>query len=201
MNWHAARDDDFVCPIVRGMKRGKGNGRQRILSDAEIEQVWHAAQGLFGRYVRFLLLTAVRKSEASEAQWSEVDQGVWTVPAEGMKQKLDHAVPLSEAAIALMEPNASLFVFTATGERGVTDFTKYKDKLDEASGVTGWVLHDLRRSARSLMGRANVPEKIAERCLAHVPGGIVGRYDKWEYLPQKREALASLARLVGEIVA
>jgi hypothetical protein len=118
-----------------------------------------------------------------------------------MKQKLDHAVPLPPAALALMEPNASPFIFTASGQKGLSNFSRPKDALDAASGVTAWRTHDLRRTARSLLGRAGVSQEIAERCLAHVPGGVIGTYDRYAYLPEKREALAKLATLVGEIVS
>jgi integrase len=199
-NWHAARDDDFVNPIIRGMRRSKGNGRQRILTDAEIKAVWNACEGPYGRYVRFLLLTAVRRKEASKAEWSEVIDGDWTVPAARMKQGLDHLVPLSGAAKAEMKPNNHQWIFTVSGDRGLTNFAVYKSNLDKASGVKDWRLHDLRRTARSLLGRAGVPAEIAERCLAHVPGGVQGRYDRYAYLPEKRDALAKLAKLIGEIV-
>jgi integrase len=70
-NWHAARDDDFISPIRRGMRRTKGNARHRILTDDEIRAVWNACdQGPFGRLVRFLLLTAVRRNEAAKAAWT-----------------------------------------------------------------------------------------------------------------------------------
>ena len=91
-------------------------------------------------------------------------------------------------------------MFTVTGKRPFNDFDDYKRELDKASGVKGWTLHDLRRTARSLMSRAGVSPDIAERCLAHTIPGVRGVYDRYEYLDEKREALGRLARLVGEIV-
>jgi len=199
-NWHAARDDDFTNPIIRGMRRSNGNARHRILTDEEIRKVWQACDGPYGRYIRFLLLTAVRRGEAAKAQWSEVVDDVWTVPAERMKGKVDHVVPLSEAAKAAMRPEAGKFVFTTSDVRGITNFAVYKAQLDKASGVSGWRIHDLRRTARSLLSRAGVPSDIAERCLAHLPGGVRGIYDRYEYFAEKREALEKLAGLIGAIV-
>jgi integrase len=63
-----------------------------------------------------------------------------------------------------------------------------------------WTLHDLRRTARSLMSRASVPSDHAERCLGHVLPGIRGTYDRHEYLAEKRHAFAALAALVERIV-
>src|SRR3546814_18597577 len=66
-NWHAARGDDFVSPIVRGMKRTKSSERKRkrILSDEEIQIFWRACetQGTFGAFCQSLLLTVQRRSE------------------------------------------------------------------------------------------------------------------------------------------
>jgi integrase len=144
-----------------------------------------------------LLLTAVRRIEGAKASWSEVVVDVWTVPAERMKGKLDHVVPLSLLALEAMGKRNGKFIFTIADEREITNFDVYKTKLDKASGVKGWRLHDLRRTARSLLSRAGVPSEIAERCLAHLPGGVQGRYDRYEYLAEKRDALERLAALIG----
>ena len=68
--------------------------------------------------------------------------------------------------------NGSDLVFTHDGKRPVGGFSKFKARLDRDSGVTGWRLHDLRRTARSLMSRAGVPADHAERCLGHVIGNV-----------------------------
>ena len=59
-----------------------------------------------------------------------------------------------------------------------------------------WTLHDLRRTARTLMNRAGVAEDHAERALGHVIGGVRGTYDRYEYLDEKRAAFEALAGLV-----
>jgi integrase len=69
-SWHAGRDDDFRSPIVRGMGRvnAKERARKRVLSDEELKAIWSAAESsgtLFDRYVQFLLLTTVRRTEAA----------------------------------------------------------------------------------------------------------------------------------------
>jgi integrase len=82
----------------------------------------------------------------------------------------------------------------------LADFTGWKQQLDDACGVCGWTLHDLRRTARSLMSRAGVQTDYAERCLGHVISGVRGVYDCWEYLPEKRTAYDKLAALIERIV-
>jgi integrase len=83
----------------------------------------------------------------------------------------------------------------------LNDFGDPKSKLDAASGVTDWTLHDLRRTARSLMSRAGVPSDHAERCLGHVIGGVRGTYDRHEYHSEKEQAYEALAGIIERIVS
>jgi hypothetical protein len=91
-------------------------------------------------------------------------------------------------------------VFTTTGRGGIGGFSKFKRKLDKASGVSGWTLHDLRRTARSLMSRAGVSSDHAERCLGHVIAGVRGVYDRHEFHEEKKQAFEALATLIDRIV-
>jgi integrase len=204
MNWHASRSDDFVSPVVRGMARTNPTeqARDRVLTDDEIRKVWAANNGVFSRYVRFLLLTAARRNEASEITWAEIDGDDWTLPAARNKTKVDLVRPLSRAARAILEalPKAGPFVFTTNGATPISNFSNFKRQLDKASGTKGWTLHDLRRTARSLMSRAGVPSDHAERCLGHVIGGVRGVYDRHEYHAEKARAFEMLAGEIARIV-
>jgi integrase len=206
MNWHASRTDDFVSPVVRGMARTKPNeqARDRILTDDEIRAVWAISNGVFAPYVRFLLLTAARRNEASEMTWAELAGGDWTLPAARNKTKVDLVRPLSRAAQSILDalPRRGRFVFSTTdGVRPISNFSQFKRQLDAASGTRGWVLHDARRTARSLMSRAGVPSDHAERCLGHVIGGVRGVYDRHEYHAEKAQAFEALAALIERIVS
>ncbi len=211
MNWHASRDDEFRSPIVRGMGRIKpaDHARERVLTDEELRAIWQAAEsatGPFGSFVRFALLTATRRNEAAHMRRDELSNGDWIIPAERMKgkkgHKRDHLVPLSAAAKAIIDdlPVLGPFVFTANGRRPIRGFATFKADFDRRCGVTGWRIHDLRRTARSLMSRAGVGADIAERCLAHVIGGVRGVYDRHAYRDEKAHAFAVLAALVERIV-
>ena len=206
-NWHAARSDDFRSPIVRGMTRTKGSerARQRILSDDEIRKVWVNAAGPFPALVKFLLLSCARREEAAQMAWSEVTDGVWELPAERNKTKLPLARPLSSAALAVLESqrrdDGSRYVFTNDGKTAFTDFSRSKKKFDAAVGVSNYVLHDLRRSSRSLLSRAGVNSDHAERCLGHVIGGVRGVYDRHRYLPEMVRAYEALAAQIKLIVS
>jgi integrase len=209
LNWHAARVDDFVSPIVRGMAKtsAKDRARDRVLEDDEIRAVWRAAEACtepFGALVQFLLLTGARRSEASGMTWDELSGADWTLPATRNKVKVDLVRPLSPMALAVIEELPRLgkrgWIFTTDGRRPLASVAKAKARLDEASGVTGWTVHDLRRTARSLLSRGGVNWDIAERCLGHVIGGVRGVYDRHEYLDEKRDAYAKLAGLIERIV-
>jgi integrase len=206
MNWHAARSDDFRSPVVRGMARGIEVARDRVLTDAELRAVWSAAghgpEPVYAAYVRFLLLTGARRNEASEMTWGELSGGDWLLPASRNKTGQELRRPLSGAALEIVEglPRLGEWVFTRTGNAPLSGLSQFKITLDRVSGTSGWTYHDLRRTARSLMSRAGVPNDHAERCLGHVIGVVRGVYDRHEYLEEKRQAFEKLAALIGEIV-
>jgi integrase len=180
--------------------------------------VWKRTEvnGVFGAFVRFILLTAARRSEAAGITWGEVKDGVWTLPAARNKTKVDLVRPLSEAALnvlaqidtgqgfssAYLMSNgiANRAVFSVKNGRPITGFWNYKLDFDKACGVTGYTLHDLRRTARSLMSRAGVNADIGERCLGHVIGGVRGIYDRHEYFEEKKRAFEALAAQIERIV-
>jgi len=207
MNWHATRSDDFLSPIVRGMARTKPSerARERVLTDDELRKVLRAAEGcgVYGSYLHFLLLTAARRSEVAGMTWAEINGGDWTLPGARNKTKLDLVRPLSRMAQDILEklPKAVGFVWSTNGGgRAISDFGGLKRDLDAASGVKSWRLHDLRRTARSLMSRAGVPTDHAERCLGHVIGGVRGVYDRHEYHTEKAQAYEALAAIIERIV-
>jgi integrase len=225
-NWHASRNDDFRTPIRRGMARTKlkETARDRILEDNEIRALWQvtsANQGPFGRLVRFLLLTATRRNEAARMARNEVSpSGDWLIPASRMKAKQEHLIPLSSVARAIIDamPNLGPYVFTTKGKCPMRNFGKVKIELDAAMlaelrkaakrrgddaakvRLQPWVIHDLRRTARSLMSRAGVNPDHAERCLAHIIGGVRGTYDRYEYRDEKAFAFDALASIIDRIV-
>jgi integrase len=216
-NWYATRDDDFRSPIVPRMARTTELSRDRKLDDDEIRTLLRALDQCtpqpYVRIVRVLLLSGARLNEIARLQWPEISGDVAMVPASRSKTKLDHAVPITPAiAEQIGEPGeAGDFVFsTDHGETSFSGFSKSKKRLDaeiaklrmESSllAMPGWCLHDLRRTARSLLSRAGVNPDVAERVLGHALPGVRGVYDRHQYLDEKRDALERLAALVCEIL-
>jgi integrase len=226
-NWHAARDDNFNSPIVKGMSRTSPTkrSRKRKLDDQEIRDLWEALDvadvpSCYPALVRFLLLSARRKGEPTNMQWQEVEGDVWVIPAErgnaqGHKtadETGDMAIPLTPALLALMgKPHRKGYVFTTTeGHKAFDGFGKAQrllirsiTELRENDGrppMPHWTLHDLRRTGRSLMSRAGVDWKHAELAMGHKIKGVERTYDRHEYVLERRDALERLAKLVAEIV-
>jgi integrase len=207
-SWYANRDDDFLSPMRRGMGRIRASehARERTLEDGELVALWRAAEadtGPFGPYVRFLLLTAVRRTEAVRMTWDEMDAtGDWIIPAARMKGGKEHVVPLSAAARALLDgiPRIGPYVFTVNGKVPAAGYGWRKARLDAVSGVTNYRLHDLRRTSRSLMSRAGVADEHAEQVLAHKLPGVLGVYNRYAYHKEKKRALEALAAQIERIV-
>ncbi len=208
--WHASRTDDFHSPIVRGMARTKPKerARERTLTDEEIRIVWKVAEtgGIFGHFLRFVLLTAGRRNEAADMRWDELNGSNWTLPGSRNKTKVDLVRPLSEAALAALPDQVGPFVFSTDGKNPISGFSKFKrhfDKLAERTAggaMLNWTIHDLRRTARSLMSRAGVPSDHAERCLGHVIAGVRGTYDRHDFYEEKAQAFEALAGTIDRIL-
>jgi integrase len=237
-NWAIARDLYGIetSPADRVFAKdviGELQSRDRVLTDSEMRAVWQAAGAElgypFGPFVRMLLLTGQRLREVAEMTWDEIDldKALWTIPASRMKGEQSHEVPLSAAAMELLEslprfdgPKNGPFVFTTTsGQRPVSGFSKTKQRLDglileglrkaaiEAGEISPklkapsrWTFHDLRRSMRTQMSALPIPSDVAELVIAHKQRGIRSTYDLHRYLPEKNRALDLWATRLKEIV-
>jgi integrase len=224
LTWHAARDDRFNSPIIRGMARTKPaqRARKRVLDDQEIRDLWKALDtakvpSCFPTLVRFLLLSARRRGEAAAMQWQDIEGDVWIIRGEAHKtgdDAGDMAIPIAPSMRGQMgKARRRGFVFSTVEDatKAFDGFGKAKAALDKAIGklrkadgrdpMPGWTIHDLRRTARSLMSRAGVPSKHAELALGHTLKGVERTYDRHEYLAERRDALEKLAKLIERILA
>jgi integrase len=228
-NWYAARDDDFRSPIVAGLAKTKPKERERKrkLTDDEIRAVWaltdqpERGANLFGALVRLLLLTGARRTEVAAITRDEIEGDVWTLPAARNKTKVDDVKPLSAAALAEIArlPNAGPYPLGRSGDAPFSGYSAAQARLSEQVrahvlkavkerggdfkkiNLEKWTLHDLRRTARSLMSRAGVSSDVAERVLGHTIGGVRGVYDRHEYIDEKRDAVERLSKLIAEIAS
>jgi integrase len=188
-------------------RRPEERERSRTLSDDELRRVWRTAEVFpspWGQFIRFALLAACRRTEASAMTWAEIAGDEWTIPRERYKTGVEVTLPLSKAAMKVLAEIPRIkgceFVFTTDGRTPISGFSTFKLKFDIACGVKDWRLHDLRRTSRSLMSRAGINPDIAERCLGHAITGIRGTYDKHHYIPEMRRAFEALAAQIDTVL-
>ena len=198
--------------------------RDRVLTDAEIRSLWRSAESIgypFGPLVQLLLLTGVRLTEASGAQWSEFDldreemwtlkkQALWTIPSERFKSKSRHFVPLTDQTTSLLNrvPRFAQgdFVFSTTGAKPFSGFSKAKKRIDLlmqgelGEAFSPWRLHDLRRTVRTQLASLRVTDEVAEMVIGHGKQGLRRVYDLHSYLPEMREALELWSNRLRSIV-
>jgi integrase len=169
--------------------------RERVLTDHELSAIWKAtvAPGPFNGIVRILILTGARCNEVAGMRWAELSGDVWTIPAGRTKNKRVHIVPLSAQAQGLLCDLPRLNEWVFPGLRGpFKGFARAKAAIDCRSGVTGWRLHDLRRTVATGLQRLGVRLEVTEAVLGHAGGsraGIVGVYQRHDYAAEQRDAI------------
>jgi integrase len=185
--------------------------RERVLSDQELRRVWLAAEQMgfaFGDVIKVLLLTAQRRNEVSQMEWSELDldRAIWTLPAARCKNGHSHEVQLSPQAVNILQSipriGDSKYVFTLNGHRPIYMSSQLKSRLDRMAKVEDWRLHDLRRSAASGMAKLGIPPHVLDKVLNHVAGsigGIAKIYNRHDYNDERREALALWSKHIAAL--
>jgi len=207
-NWAVDQGLVETSPCAGMKPPAKHNSRDRVLSDDELARLWQASVASTDTahiVIRLLVLTGQRCGEVCGMAWEELDlaERVWTIPGTRTKNHRPHSVPLTPAAVAIIEavPDTGRLLFPARGkpDQPYAGYTKGKAALDAAAGVTGWTIHDLRRTAATGMARLGIQPHVVERILNHVSGtfgGVAGVYNRFQYLPEMREALTAWERHV-----
>jgi integrase len=198
-------------PLINIRRRANGGGRERVLSEAEIKSIWQALGGDdYGLIVKLLFLTAQRKTEIGDLRWSEIDleRGQIDLPGTRTKNRRPHTIPLAAPALAILEAKPRYldrdYVF-GQGSIGYQGWSKSKAQLDKrASLAAPWTLHDIRRTAVTLMNerglaQPHVIEAVANHVSGH-KGGIAGIYNRSIYADEKRKALDAWAEFLVELV-
>jgi integrase len=190
--------------------------RDRVLSDAEIVDVWNACRDDdYGRIVRLLILTGQRREEAGAMAWSELDhqRGTWSIPGTRTKNGRPHMITLPRLAWSIIETvgrRKDVDCLFGRGGTGFGGWSKSKASLDqrmleareqaarktrrsELKPTTPWVVHDLRRTVATRMADVGVLPHVIETVLNHVSGhrgGVAGIYNRSSYEREVRAALA-----------
>jgi integrase len=212
--WAVERGILEVSPAAGVRAPASEVDRDRVLEPAELAAVWRGCDALgwpFGPLVQLLMVTGQRRDEVAHMAWPDLDleRRLWTLPRELVKADRAHDVPLSPLALEVVAglPRVGVgLVFPANRHGGsgpVSGFSKAKARLDHLSGITGWRLHDMRRTAASAMARLGHPPHVVAAVLNHAPAsthGITAVYVRHRYGDEKRAALDAWGREVERII-
>jgi integrase len=223
--WAMPRLDRLEANPCRDAGRpAKPKARDRVLSDDELRALWQVADDEllpWGPGLKLLMLTGARRDEIFSADWAEFDlkAGEWTIPAERAKNGVPHIVPLSPAALAVVEAipvidgSPKLFptrTKAGQGERGPSGFSKAQARFRAAldtklnrETAEHWTLHDIRRTVATGLQRLGIRFEVTEAVLNHVSGakgGVAGVYQRHDWKAEKRAALGAWASELERIV-
>jgi integrase len=193
-------------PVIGTKGQSERPQRERVLTDDEIGKVWRACKDDdYGRIIRLLILTGCRRQEIGSLRWSEVDlnEGTITIPADRAKNGRTHILPLPQMALDIL---ASIprrvgrdHVFADRSSTGFVAWGRCKETFND--GITDpWVVHDLRRTFRTGLGKLKVRPDVAERCINHAQDSIVETYDRHRYQQEIAQAMGMWADHVASIV-
>ena len=218
--WAIDHKDGYVFsnPVAGIRNRAKNASRDRVLTDDEISDVWHAClDDDYGRIVKLLILTGQRKTEIGDLVWTEINrvQRQIELPSSRTKNKRFHIVPLTNEAMALLPPPREdrEHIFGRSMGTGFSGWSKAKRELDEriavarkAAGMNkpmpAWTIHDLRRTfVTHVLEKGLAQPHVVEACVNHVSGhkaGVAGVYNRAAYAEEKRAAMLAWAEwLIG----
>ena len=208
-------------PVTGTGKADEGPSRDRVLSKAELATVLNALSadqlhsihrgrgrptlglGPFSDIIRLLVLTGQRRAEIGGLNWSEIDleRGLIILPPERSKNNRLHELPMSRQVRAILErqPRNGEWVWG----RKFTSTRNAKASLDHRlNGMVAWRLHDLRRSAGTMMAEIGVLPHIIEAILNHISGhraGVAGIYNRARYEGEMRVTLQKWADYIDTL--
>jgi integrase len=228
MHWYATTKK-YVVPIPKGMNRSKPSERKRNrviggklhpqdkhYQDEEFRTFWNVCDdmGTYGAMLKVLVLTGQREAKVAHMKWEDIDtEGVWRIPTEDREKNNPGVLQLSKAALDIIhkqpEVEGNPYVFPGRGPGPFNSFSQRKAEFDvkfEAAlkkarcKLRPWVVHDLRRTAKTLMQRASVAPHVSEAVLGHKLQGVEGVYGLHDFFDEKRDALVTLAKQVNSIL-
>lgn len=186
LNWCVEQEIITHHPINHARLPNRAISRDRVLTDEELAAIWkHTDHAPYGNLIRLLMLTGARKMEIRHL----VVEGDY-ITFKATKNKTDHSLPITPLIRAHLLPQPYTF----------DNWEREKIKLDKRSGVTNWVVHDLRRSAATNLIRLGVRSDVVEQAiLNHKRQGIAAVYQRWKFVEEAREALLTLEAHIVKI--
>ncbi len=225
-SWAMREGIAIANPVTATNRPAEPVARDRVLSDGELVEVWSACgDAAYGAIVKLLMLTGQRREEVGGMLWPEIntDSALWSLPGERTKNGRPHDVPLSSAALAIVEAlprRADRDIVFGEGAGPFSGWSKSKSALDrrinerrkkapatshgKTKPIAPWRLHDLRRTLATRMGDLGVQPHVVEAVLNHYSGaraGVAGVYNRSLYSAEKRAALELWGEHVTALVS
>ena len=235
-NFAVGRDIIDASPCVQIPAPSKENRRERNLSEDEVSIFWNKLDDCkmskeIKIALKFLLITAQRKSEVIEAEWNEFNfkDKWWTIPKTKTKNKKSHRVPLPPIGIEVLNEMKKItgeYKFVFASPIGVTkrnpnrrvgmspilgasvDHALRDNLIDDPDTgrinifkLDHFTPHDLRRTATSIMSKSGVPRLTLKKILNHSDGEVTAVYDQYEYDKEKKKALEKWGRKLQSIIS
>jgi integrase len=200
---------------LRPFRFTRPRSRDRKLDPKEIRKYLHTIyrsnmRRQFKLAFHLLLLTMVRKSELLFAEWEEMDfeTSEWEIPGERTKNGKPHIVYLSRQALEIFGELKVLASGSKLVLPGRSSLAKpfSRDALNKALeglefGIPAFTIHDMRRTASTLLNEKGFAGDVIEKALNHTLGGVRGIYNKAQYAEQRREMLQYWADLVESLIS
>jgi integrase len=228
--WQVGRGNLDVDPTWKAERPTAEKSRDRVLSDAELVEIWRAAEKEgepFGHAVRLLLLNGARREEVLQATKTEYHDSALHLGDDRTKTSVGREIPLSDFALEILadlpEHKGPYLFSTTKGEAPFSGVSKAMERLRlrilearaEAALAAGedaakvepmpeWRLHDLRRSMATGLQRLGVRLEVTETLLGHISGsrsGVVGVYQRHRFRDEARAAAQLWADHVRDILA
>jgi integrase len=204
-DWCLRRDIIAHHPM-QGLKRsdvGRVSERDRVLSDEELGRLMKHIRrsnqydpGLAA--IHLLVLTGARTHMIGELRWDEINGENISFPAERMKAKQAFDLPITPQVRAVLDSIPRIhgcpFVFGKS-----LRFDRIKSKVDAATSIKDWVLHDIRRTVSTGMQRFGVREDVIDAVQAHSKAGVKRVYQRHTYAAEKREALQAWGDWISQV--
>jgi integrase len=185
---------------AKGVERHRETPRASYLGPDEIARLMSALPDTeSGDLLRVALLTGCRISEATSMAWNQIKAGVWTKPAQSVKQRREHRVPISEAAMEVIDrqPRRGPIVFTRPSGEPIRDVRKTWAFALKRAGLDPIRIHDARHSFASVLATQGVSLQVIGALLGHSTPSTTNRYAHLQDSALKRAAEAVVTE-IGE---
>jgi integrase len=189
-NWCVKQHHLDTSPMANLEPPAKNDSRERVLSPLELRAIWHACpDDAFGRSVKVLMVTGQRRGEIAHVALAG---DLATISGAHTKNKRMHTFPVPPLAAELL---AQSLHWSGWG--------KSKERLDRASGVSAWTLHDLRRTYATMQASLGTQPHIIEALLNHKTGiisGVAATYNRFLYLDEMRAAVRAFDQHIQRLL-